>query len=190
MGIVEIILIGIGLSMDAVAVSASNGMCYFPKRLKVRNALVIALAFGVFQGIMPLIGFYAGSFFSETFSRFDHWIALVLLCIIGGKMVFEAVKGDDDSCEVEKNFTLKLLVIQAIATSVDALAVGVSFAAVSMNIWIAISIIAATTFLLSFGAVYIGKRFGTLLNKKAEILGGLILIGIGLKIFIEHSFFS
>lgn len=191
MGLFEIILIGIGLSMDAAAVSASNGMCY--KNIKLKKAVIIALAFGVFQGIMPLIGYYAGSIFSTAFAQVDHWIALVLLSLIGGKMLCEAFKPDNDSeCEDcgAKTLTFKMLMIQAVATSIDALAVGVSFITISMNILLAVSVIAITTFILSLIAVYLGKKFGTLLNKKAEIFGGLILIGIGVKIFVEHMFFS
>ncbi|WMJ23053.1 manganese efflux pump MntP family protein [Paludicola sp. MB14-C6] len=187
MSFIEILLIGIGLSMDAACVSMSNGMCFQNTRLK--RALTIGLAFGLFQGLMPLIGYYAGSVFSEQISAFDHWIALVLLVFIGGKMIYDALKGsDDDSCST--NFTLKLLFVQAIATSIDALTVGITFAAIrNVNIYFAVSIIAITTFAFSVVAVYIGKKIGTKLNSKAELFGGTILILIGLKIFIEHMWF-
>lgn len=187
MSIIEILLIGIGLSMDASCVSMSNGMCF--KETKLKRALAIGVAFGLFQGLMPLIGYYVGSLCSAQISAFDHWIALVLLVIIGGKMIYDAIKNDgDDSCATK--FTVKLLLVQAIATSIDALAIGVSFAALrDINIYVAVSIIALTTFVFSVCAVYIGKKIGTKLNSKAEIFGGTILILIGLKIFIEHMWF-
>lgn len=190
MGFFEIFLIGVGLSMDAAAVSATNGMCY--KNIKLKNSIVIALAFGIFQGIMPLIGYYAGSIFSTAFARMDHWVVLVLLSLIGGKMLYEALSHKDDGNDANdcKVLTFKLLTLQAVATSIDALAVGVSFVTLSINIFVAVSIIAVTTFILSLVAVYLGKKFGTLLNKKAEMLGGLILIGIGIKIFVEHMWFA
>ena len=171
MSIVELLLIGIGLSMDACAVSMTNGMCYKPK---FRQTFLIALSFGLFQALMPFIGYYAGSLFAEQISSFDHWIALILLGFIG-----------DEACPV-KPFGLWLLLMQAVATSIDALAVGVSFAAVSANIYLAVSLIGATTFVLSFIAVRIGQWIGDKLNAKAEIFGGTILVLIGLKIFIEH----
>ena len=188
MSIFEILLIGVGLSMDAVAVSMSNGMCF--QNIGPKQSLATAAAFGIFQGIMPAIGYFAGSIFAETISAIDHWIALVLLLFIGGKMIYEAVvrKVEDESCYYR--LTFRLLLVQAIATSIDALAVGVSFAALTVNIFVASSLIALTTFCLSLAAVQIGKKFGDLLSKKAELLGGLILVGIGIKIFVEHMFFE
>lgn len=183
MGFLEILLIGIGLSMDACAVSASNGMCY--KGLKLKNILVMALSFGVFQGIMPLIGYYAGTLFSKQVSAIDHWVALVLLGFIGAKMLWDGFHHDSE-CPL-KPFSYKLLLVQALATSIDALAVGISFAAVDTNIFVAVSAIALTTFVLSTGAVWVGKKVGDKLNSKAEIFGGIILIAIGLKIFLEHT---
>lgn len=184
MGIIEIFLIALGLSMDAVCVSMSNGMCY---KTKFKTVLGIGVAFGAFQGIMPIIGYYAGSLFSKQISAFDHWIALVLLLIIGGKMIYDAIKDEsDDKCAVK--LTVKLLLVQSIATSIDALAVGVSFAAMNTNIYLSASLIAITTFSLSIIAVYVGKKIGTKLNRKAEIFGGTILVLIGIKIFIEHMF--
>lgn len=183
--ILEILLIGIGLSMDAVAVSATNGMCY---KLNWKRTLTVGLFFGAFQGIMPLIGYFAGSLFAQQISSFDHWIALLLLAFIGGKMIWDGLH-HDSACPA-KPFTMTLLLAQAIATSIDALAVGVSFAAMSVNIYVAISLIAATTFLLSIVAVRLGIRIGDKLNSKAEIFGGTILVLIGLKIFIEHMWFA
>jgi putative Mn2+ efflux pump MntP len=186
MSFIEILLIGIGLSMDAVCVSMSNGMCF--RDTKLKRALIIGLAFGVFQGLMPLIGFFAGSIFARQIAIIDHWIALVLLAFIGIKMIIDAIKNEEDSCPAK--FTAKLLFVQAIATSIDALAVGVSFAALrDINILVAVCIIAITTFILSTMAVFIGKKIGTKLNSKAELFGGTILVLIGLKIFIEHMWF-
>lgn len=185
MSILEMLLIGVGLSMDACAVSMTNGMCYKPK---FRQSLLIALSFGAFQGLMPLIGYYAGSLFSAQVSAFDHWIALVLLGFIGGKMIWDGFHHDEETSV--KPFGAGLLLMQAVATSIDALAVGVSFAAVSANIYLAVSLIAATTFFLSIIAVKIGQWIGDKLNSKAEIFGGTILVLIGLKIFIEHMWLS
>lgn len=184
MNIFEILLIGLGLSMDACAVSMTNGMCY--KQIKLKHTLFIGLAFGVFQGIMPLIGYYAGSVFSSQIATIDHWIALILLCIIGGKMIYDGLH-HDSSCSI-RPLTFKLLLLQGIATSIDALAVGVSFAAMNVNIYLAVALIAATTFILSIIAVWLGKKVGDKLNAKAEIFGGTILVLIGLKIFVEHTF--
>lgn len=183
MGIVEIILIGIGLSMDASCVSMSNGMCY---KLKLKMALCVGAMFGIFQGIMPIIGYYAGSIFSNTITAYDHWIALILLSIIGGKMIYDGIKSDHDA-ECLTKLTFKALTIQAVATSIDALAVGVSFAALDVNIYWASLVIAVSTFVLSVVAVFVGNKIGTKLNRKAEIFGGVILVLIGLKILIEHS---
>ena len=184
MSIIEILLIGIGLSMDAAAVSMTNGMCY---KLRLKHVLSIGLAFGVFQGIMPLLGYFLGTLFATQIAAFDHWIALILLGFIGGRMVWEGVH-HDSSCPA-RPFSVGRLIMQAVATSIDALAVGVSFAAVQTNIWIAISVIAATTFVLSLVSVKIGQRIGDKLNSKAEIFGGTILVLIGVKIFVEHMWF-
>ncbi len=187
MGWLELILIAVGLSMDAVAVSMSNGLTI--KDLKGRHIAAIAGAFGLFQGLMPLIGYLAGSVFAAYISAIDHWVALILLGFIGGKMIWEALHPEDEHSAVYR-LTPALLLVQAVATSIDALAVGVSFAALDVKILPAVSEIALCTFLLSFIAVLLGKRFGKLLGNKAELLGGVILVGIGLKIFIEHTFFG
>ncbi|MEG0570920.1 MAG: manganese efflux pump MntP family protein [Oscillospiraceae bacterium] len=186
MGFIEILSIAIGLSMDAASVSMTNGMCY-KKQYKLRQTLLTALAFGIFQAVMPLIGYFAGTVFSGLFQAFDHWIALILLGIIGGKMLFDGIRNEDEQKAGE--FSIKMLLVQAVATSIDALAVGVSFTNLVKNIGVAALIIGVTTFILSFIAVFIGKRLGDKLNSKAQIFGGTILILIGLKIFIEHMFF-
>lgn len=184
MNLWEMILLGLGLSMDAAAVSMTNGMCI--KNVNYKHALAIAAAFGSFQGIMPALGYFAGSMFSQWINGIDHWLALILLGFIGGKMVFEAITAQENG-QCIRSLDLRLLMAQAIATSIDALAVGVSFAALQTPILPACSIIALLTFLCSAGAVYIGKRFGDVLNSKAEIVGGVVLVAIGLKIFISHS---
>lgn len=172
--------------MDAMAVSISDGLCF--QKLRRSGFFLIAFAFGLFQGLMPVVGYFAGQTFSAYIKSLDHWIALILLGFIGGKMVWEAISQmrhpEEEICE--KIFTLRLLVVQAVATSIDALAVGIGFAVMDVNIWSAAGFIAATTFVLSAAGVWIGKKFGSFLEEKAELLGGLILISIGIKIFVEH----
>lgn len=172
--------------MDAVAVSISNGMCM--RRVKIKHAFAMAFSYGLFQGIMPLLGYYAGSIFAERISALDHWIALILLGFIGGKMIYETLGSKDEIPCLKLNF--RLLLMQSIATSIDALAIGVGFAALTVNIFDAVIIIMITTFILSFIAVFIGKKSGAIIRSKAGIIGGAILIFTGLKIFIEHIFFQ
>ncbi|MBD5081316.1 MAG: manganese efflux pump [Ruminococcaceae bacterium] len=195
MGTVELFLIAVGLSMDAFAVSIGNGLSI--KKSSPKAALAIALSFGLFQAGMPLAGYFLGSAFEDVIKEFDHFIALIFLGFIGGKMIFDGIKelrakkkGEE---EEEKPFKLSFgtLMIQAVATSIDALIVGVSFAALpDVNIWAAVSLIGVTTFTISLVGVFFGKKFGQLLGSKAEVLGGIILVGIGLKVFIEHVFFG
>lgn len=185
MGLLEIILVGIGLSMDAAAVSICNGMTM--KNVTIKKATIISTLFGFFQGLMPIIGFYIGSLFSSFISNIDHYVAFILLTILGIKMIYEAIESKDEvQC---KEMTFKVLLLQSIATSIDALVVGLSFAALGINIYLGSSMIALTTFLICFIAVFLGKKFGKFLQNKAEIFGGIILILIGIKIFIEHLFF-
>ncbi len=187
MAITELILLAIGLSMDASAVSISNSLCI--KKISVKHVLQMAFMFALFQGMMPLIGYYAASAFAGVINQFDHWIAFILLTIIGGKMIHEAITEDlNQNCNAF-SLTFKILLVQAIATSIDALAVGVSLSALSVNIIYAISIISIITFICCTLAIMIAKRFGSLLGKRADIVGGILLIAIGLKIFIEHMFF-
>ena len=169
MSIIELILIGIGLSMDAFAVSVTNGLCC--KNIKAGKTIMTGVCFGGFQGLMPLIGYFLGRGFAKYITAFDHIIALILLGFIGGQMIWE-------------------LFMQGIATSIDALAVGVSFAALeNVNIAFAATAICSITFMFSIVGVLIGKKFGNILNNKAQLVGGLILVGIGVKIFVEHTFF-
>lgn len=185
MSLISIILIGLGLSMDAFAVSLTIGMCTRDNR-KLMLALKSGLFFGIFQGIMPIIGWAAGISFAGYIEKIDHWIAFVLLAFIGGKMLFEAIKnGDEEETECEI-YTNKRFLVLAVATSIDALAVGVSFAFLNVSIVSASAIIAVITFVLCMAAVYLGKILGSVFKSRAEILGGVILILIGLKILTEH----
>lgn len=190
MSLVEIFLIGVGLSMDAFAVSVTNGMCKKSKNWV--TAMACGLCFGIFQGLMPTLGYALGSTFAKYIEQYDHIIALVLLCYIGGKMVYDVIKGDDEAASDGGKLKIGELLLQGIATSIDALAVGVSFATMlSWGVMVgAAGIIAATTFIIAIAGVMIGGKFGNILNNKAQLVGGLILIGIGVKIFVEHVFFS
>ena len=198
MGIIDILLTGVGLSMDAAAVSMTNGMN--ESKMKLPKILLIALFYGVAQGVMPLIGYYAGSLFATAVAKIAPWLALVLLGFIGGKMIFEAIcelkkEKNGEQPKEAKPLSLGSLAVQALATSIDALAVGISLVALdksgalAVNIFVAVSMIAASTFIISLVSVFIGKKFGELLSDKAELVGGLILVAIGLKIFIEGIFF-
>lgn len=191
MGTMTLLLTALGLSMDAFAVSVSNGMCY--QHYTKRHIVLTAAAFGFFQALMPTIGFFGGVTFAQYISPVDHWIALCLLAFIGGNMIYGSIKEmralpEDAPCP--KKFTMKSLALQALATSIDALVVGVGFAVMQVEIGIAASFIGLITFSCCLVGAFLGKRFGRLLGNRAEILGGIILIGIGLNIFIEHVFFS
>lgn len=186
MGFIELLLVGVGLSMDAFAVSICKGLCM--KRMNMRQAVVIALFFGGFQALMPLVGWALGTQFEQFITPVDHWIAFVLLAIIGGKMLWDSFHGDDEdlSCPSDGKLDIRELIMLAIATSIDALAVGITFAFLSVDIVPAVALIGITTFALSFVGVAVGHRFGTRYEKAATITGGIVLILIGLKILLEH----
>ncbi len=185
MGLFELFLIGIGLSMDAFAVAVCKGLCM--TKINKKYAVIIALFFGGFQFLMPVIGWLLGTQFESYIVSFDHWIAFALLAFIGGKMIYEAVSDDEDeACSVDKKLDLKELMLLAVATSIDALAVGITFAFLKVSILPAAGLIGVVTFTLSLAGVVIGNRFGNRYKKKAEICGGVILILIGLKILLEH----
>lgn len=185
MSIVELFLIGIGLSMDAFAVAVCQGLGM--RRLDLRRAGVIALFFGGFQALMPLAGWVLGAAFSAYIQRFDHWVAFVLLCFIGANMVREALSGEEEEeCCCGEKLDYKRLFLMAVATSIDALAVGVTFAFLDVSILPAISIIGCTTFVLSLGGVAVGNYFGARYKRRAELTGGVILILLGVKILLEH----
>ena len=186
MSLIEIILLGISLSMDAFAVSIATGISL--KDLRFRHAAKVGLFFGGFQFLMPVLGYWAGSQVSSYIESFDHWIAFGLLAIIGGKMLIESIRPNEKEEYVDPTATGKLFIL-AIATSIDALAVGVTFAFLDVQILPAISFIGCTTFIISVIGVKVGTVFGARYKSKAELTGGMILIVIGLKILIEHLFF-
>lgn len=186
MSLFTLLFLSLGLATDAFAVSVSNGMC--TEKKGIRCALPYAFAFAVAQGIMPVLGWLAGQAFASVIQRVAHWIALVVLVIIGVKMIAESRK-KTESCEINKTVTAKTIVVQSLATSIDALAVGVSLAAMNVSILYSASIIAVITFVLCLIGAGIGNRVGHLLEDKAEVFGGVILILIGIKIFVEHTWF-
>ena len=178
----ELFLIGIGLSMDAFAVSICKGLSM--QKIDKKYTLCIGLFFGGFQALMPLLGWLLGTRFQGLITSVDHWIAFGLLAFIGGKMIWEAVRGGEE--EQPQELDLKMLLMMAVATSIDALAVGVSFAFLSVNIGAAVSFIGVITFVLSMVGVKVGSLFGAKYKSKAELAGGVILILMGLKILLEH----
>ena len=182
----ELVLIGVGLSMDAFAVALCKGLCM--RRINYAHAAVIALFFGVFQAVMPLIGWVLGTQFARYITSVDHWIAFALLGYIGGKMIWDAFHEapESETCASESTLNLRELLMLAVATSIDALAVGITFAFLKVSILPAVLTIGCITFALSFVGVAVGNRFGTRFQKKAEIAGGMVLVLIGLKILLEH----
>lgn len=187
MSIFELFLIAVGLSMDAFAVAICKGLSM--RKMNYRHAAVIALFFGGFQALMPLIGWVLGKQFERYITSVDHWIAFILLAIIGMNMIREALGKDDEEeekgCQGDR-LDLKELLMMAIATSIDALAVGVTFAFLQVSIVPAVSLIGITTFVLSLIGVSLGRVFGAKFKSRAEFLGGAILILIGVKILLEH----
>jgi putative Mn2+ efflux pump MntP len=184
MSLIELFLLAVGLSMDAFAVALCKGLCM--RKLDVKQGGLIALFFGGFQALMPVIGWFLGTQFERYITSYDHWIAFGLLVIIGGSMLREAFKEEDeeDCCTVKLD--LKELFLLAVATSIDALAVGITFAFLKVDVLPAVSLIGVTTFLLSFAGVALGNRFGLKYRKKAQIVGGVVLILIGFKILLDH----
>jgi putative Mn2+ efflux pump MntP len=179
-----IILVALGLSMDAFAVSVCIGLA--AEKASVKKALIVGLYFGVFQALMPLIGYFLGTQFADKITAFDHWIAFGLLCFIGGKMIVESFRKKEESFSGEPSLAPAAMLPLAIATSIDALAVGVTFAFLQIDIVTAALEIGLITLVLSMAGVKIGNAFGTKLKSKAEIVGGAILILIGVKILFEH----
>lgn len=175
----DVLLIGVGLSMDAVAVTVSNALAY--PCLSRSRRLAMPAAFGLFQGLMPALGFFAGSFFADLISRYAGIVTLVILGGIGLNMVHEGLHPDPEQSCADKQLTLRMLLAQAVATSIDAFAVGVSFCAGGADIFFAAPLIALTTFLCSLIALFVGRRFGGMLGHRAELLGGAVLILIGVK---------
>ena len=181
--VINSILLGVGLAMDAFSVSMANGL-NAPKMHR-RHAIFIASVFGVMQGLMPLIGFLLGAAFEKYITPIDHWVALALLGFIGANMIKESLSGQEENCD--NSFSVKTMFVMAVATSVDALAVGITFAVLpSVNIWWAVTLIAIITCVLSAVGVYIGHKFGEKYKSKAEFVGGAILILMGIKILLQH----
>ncbi|MCF0127990.1 MAG: manganese efflux pump [Pseudobutyrivibrio sp.] len=189
MTLVEIFLLGVGLSMDAFSVAICKGLAM--KKVNMKQCFIIALFFGGFQALMPFLGWALGSTFADKIVSFDHWIAFILLLYIGGKMIVDAIKEwkeKDEVTEMDPPLDIKELFIMAIATSIDALACGVTFSFTpNFNIFRAIALIGCTTFVISAGGVFIGNIFGSKYKAKATLAGGIILVFLGLKILLEHT---
>lgn len=184
MGLGELLLLGIGLSMDAFAVSVCKGLAM--KKATLKEGAVCGLWFGGFQALMPLIGYFLGTLFAEAIESIDHWVAFVLLAIIGANMLKEAF-GKDEEESGDADLSVKTMFVMAVATSIDALAVGISLAMVgNVNIFFAVLVIGVCTFVLSTIGVKVGNVFGSRYEKKAQMAGGIILILLGLRILLEH----
>ena len=187
MGLAEVFVTGIVLSMDAFAVAVCKGLSM--RKINYSHTLLIALFFGGFQALMPLIGWYLGGTFEKYINAVDHWIAFGLLAFIGGKMAIEAITEKEENKQKKENkpFSVPELTVLALATSIDALAVGIVFALTPMetNIWSAIAVIGCTTFVLSVIGVAVGNKFGSKYQSRAELVGGVVLIVLGIKILLE-----
>lgn len=180
MSILDLFIIAVGLSMDAFAVSVCKGLSL--GKIKPKHMCIAGAWFGGFQALMPLIGYFLGSFFAEMIEKYDHWVAFVLLAIIGGNMIKESFGKDE---KVDSSMDVKSMLLLAIATSIDALAVGVTFAFLQVQIVPAVSFIGVITFIFSAVGVKIGSLFGTKYKSKAELFGGIVLVLIGIKILLE-----
>lgn len=190
MELIEVLLLGLALAMDAFAVSVSNGICYGNKK---GMQILAAFLFGIFQAAMPMIGYFAGQAFSRYVEAFDHWIALILLGFLGGKMIQEAVSAmkHPEQPHPSGTFGIRKILAQAVATSIDALAAGVTIAVTftHTSVWTAVFLIGIITVCCCLIGAFLGKKCGVLMKEKAAVFGGVILIGIGVKIFVEHMFF-
>lgn len=180
MSLIELFILAVGLSMDAFAVSVCKGLSL--GKIKAKHMCIAGAWFGGFQALMPLIGYFLGSFFAEMIEKYDHWVAFVLLAIIGGNMIKESFGKDE---KVDSSMDVKSMILLAIATSIDALAVGVTFAFLQVQIVPAVSFIGVITFIFSAVGVKIGSLFGTKYKSKAELFGGIVLVLIGIKILLE-----
>lgn len=186
MDFITIFIIAVGLAMDAFAVSIASGAAY--KHLHLRHTLRIALFFGGFQAFMPLIGALAGLSFREYIADYDHWLAFIILVAVGGKMIYESFK----ITEAEKNYSpsnILVLLTLSVATSIDALAIGITLSLVAVSIATAVTVIGVVTFILSYLGVMIGKRFGHVFENRIEAVGGIVLIILGVKILLRHMVF-
>lgn len=182
MSILEIIFTALGLAMDAFAVSICKGLSL--KKVSFKNAILVGTYFGLFQGLMPLIGYFLGFKMKDAIMSIDHWIAFILLGIIGLNMILDTFKKES----IDDNLEFKTMIILAIATSIDALAIGITFAFLEVNIYFAVTLTAIITFIISALGVKIGNIFGNKYSSKAEIFGGIVLILMGIKILLEHLY--
>ena len=182
MSFLELLILAVGLAMDAFAVAVCKGLSL--RTLKLQQALLVGVWFGLFQALMPALGWLLGSAFSGLVQSVDHWVAFVLLSIIGGNMIREGLQGDDENCDPSLSFGVMFLL--AVATSIDALAVGITFAFLNVSILLAVALIGVVTFTISAVGVKMGNLFGARYKSKAEFFGGAVLILIGLKILLEH----
>ena len=187
MGIFEIYLLAIGLSIDAFAVSITIGLSI--KCLRIIDFLIPCILFGFFQAFMPVIGYVAGNNFASYIKSFDHWLVFILLCFIGGKMLKKSFSKEQKDEVYQNSLQFLTILLLAILTSIDALSVGIAFALLNINIFFAIAVIGVITFIVSLGGMKIGNQYGSLIKSKAEFFGGVILILIGTKILIEHLLF-
>ena len=184
MTVIEILIIAVGVSMDAFAVSICKGLSV--GKVRPRHVFSAGIWFGGFQALMPLVGYFLGVSFTDFVSNVDHWIAFILLGIIGGNMLKESFHRDE-ACDVDPDFSFKTMLAMAVATSIDALAIGVSLAFLKVNIWLAVVLIGLTTGTFSSIGILIGNLFGCRYKSKAEFVGGFILVAMGLKILLEHT---
>lgn len=182
MNYIEIILIAVSLASDAFAISICKGLSM--KKIDINKSIIVGLYFGIFQGLMPIIGYLLGTTFSDLITSIDHWIAFVLLCSIGLNMIRESFSKEEDNCN--DKLDIKTMLPLSIATSIDALAIGITFAFLKVNIIVSSSIITITTFILSVIGVILGNKFGNKYKSKAEFMGGLVLVLMGIKILLEH----
>ena len=182
MGLTELFILAVGLSMDAFAVSVCKGLSL--GKIQVKHMCIAGAWFGGFQAVMPLAGYFLGSFFADMIARYAHWIAFVLLLYLGGNMVRDAGKGE--ACQLDGTMEVKTMFLLAVATSIDALAVGITFAFLQVDILPAVALIGCTTFAIALAGVWIGQRFGSRFKDRAALAGGMILCLIGLKILLEH----
>ena len=184
MRLLDILLLAVGVSMDAFAVSIAKGLA--TRKLRGGHYLSVAMWFGGFQALMPLLGYYVGVHFASVVESYDHWIAFALLALMGAKMLYDTLSSGGEEEKISGDFRFKTMLLLAIATSIDALAVGVSLAFLKVNIWQAITLIGITTALFSAGGLHLGRLFGARYQRTAEITGGVALVAIGVKILVEH----
>lgn len=186
MNLLSLTLIGVGLSIDSLAASITTGAC--SKNIRLKQVLKVAVFMAFFQGTMPLVGWLIGSSFKSIIEDYDHWVAFILLLGIGGKLIYDGIKNSTE--EANPNPTKNMLLAgMALATSIDAMILGIGFGLIEINIWLAMLIIGTTTFLFSSAGVFVGEKLGNKINKGIEIFGGLVLIGLGVKILVEHIYF-